>query len=388
MVERTALLGRYTAEKRLSAPTSPTARNVSAEPTIIDATDWAPSAWDELAVRSPIGEAFQSHAWGELKRGLGWRPLRYVVEAGGRRVAAFYVQERPLSRRLPGPLRGLKIHYAPRGPVLLEATPQAAQAALQALRTIAQARRAVTLTVDPSWEEGGSLAGTLGPEGFRVARREIQVSRTAMVIPLQPTDEAQHALLGDSTARNINKARRAGVTTERVDLADADTREEALAEFFEMHAATGRREDFLVRDRAYELEQWRLLGGSGVASLWFASVAGRRRNGVLLLHCGRILVSYAAGAPDDADLHGTRANHLLQWEIMRWAAGSGFTGYDLGGVDTQSIVGLPHDETHPLWNLYQFKRSFGARPVLRVRAHEFAPRATLGAAWRLARRLR
>ena len=355
---------------------------------VVDATGWEPSAWDDLAVRSPAGEAFQSHAWGELKRGLGWKPMRYLVELDGRRVAAVYVQERPLSRRLPGPLAGLRVMYAPRGPILLEPTSQAAQAALRGLRVIAKGRRAVALTVDPSWEEGGELAAALPAEGFLPARREIQVSRTAMVIPLQPTDEAQHALLGDSTARNINKARRAGVTSERIDLTDGAGREAALEEFFEMHAATGRREDFLVRDRAYELEQWRLLGESAVASLWFARVGGRRCNGVLLLHCGSLLVSYAAGAPDDADLRTTRANHLLQWDIVRWAAGAGFSGYDLGGVDTQSMKGVPQDESHPLWNLYQFKRGFGARTVMHVRAHEYAPNALLGAAWRLARRFR
>lgn len=344
--------------------------------------------WDALAVHSDFGEAFQSHAWGELKRGLGWTPLRYVIEAEGRQVAAVYVQERPVSMRLPGPLSRLKIQYAPRGPVLLERTPQAAQAALHGLRLIARGRRAVILTVDPTWEEGSGLASKLHDEGFRPARREIQVSRTAMVIPVQPTDDAQHALLGDSSARNINKARRAGVTAERIDLTDPAAREGALEEFFDMHAATGRREGFLVRDRAYELEQWRRLGEASVASLWFARVDGRRSNGVLLLHCGRLLVSYAAGAPDDADLRRTRANHLLQWEIVRWAAGAGFTGYDLGGVDTHDAPGFPSDDSHPLWNLYQFKHGFGARDVLHIRAHEHAPQAVLGVAWRLTRRFR
>ena len=60
----------------------------------------------------------------------------------------------------------------------------------------------------------------------------------------------------------------------------------------------------------------------------------------------------------------------------------------LGGVDTQSMKGVPRDESHPLWNLYQFKRGFGARTVMHVRAHEYAPNALLGAAWRLARRFR
>jgi peptidoglycan pentaglycine glycine transferase (the first glycine) len=213
------------------------------------------------------------------------------------------------------------------------------------------------------------------------------VSHTAMLVPLQPTDEAQHALLGDSTARNINKARRAGVTAERVDLADPSAREATLEEFFEMHAATGRREGFLVRNREYELDQWRRLTEAGIASLWFAGV-GRRDNGVLLLHCGRTLLSFAAGSRDDAELRKTRANHLLQWEIIRWAAANGFSRYDLGGVDIQSAPGIPRDESHPLWNLYEFKRGWGAEGVLRIRAHEYSPNALLGLGWRLARRFR
>ena len=355
---------------------------------VIDATEWEASAWDDLAVRSALGDAFQSHAWGELKRALGWTPHRYVVESGSGRAAAVYLQDRPLPGRLPGPLGALRIGYCPRGPVLLDPSLKAAREALHGLRLIAARRRLVALTIDPTWEEGGDLAATLRIAGFRPARHEIQVSRTGMVIPLQPTDEAQHALLGDSVARNINKARRAGVPTERVDLTDQQARSSGLEQFFDMHAATGRREGFLVRDRAYELDQWRRLGESGVASLWLAAVEGRRSNGVLLLHCGRSLVSFAAGAPDDAALGKTRANHLLQWDIMRWAAGAGGSGYDLGGVDTQSLPGIPQDESHPLWNLYQFKRGFGAEPVLRIRAHEYAASAVLGAAWRAARRFR
>lgn len=367
---------------------NPAADADASDISIVDASDLTPAEWDALATHTDLGEAFQSHAWGELKRGLGWTPLRYVIEAGGRRVAAVSIQERALSRRLPGSTLSPRILYAPRGPVLLESTPQAARVALAGLRTIARNGHAVALIVDPAWEQGGVLAACLAGAGFRPAAREVQVSRTAMVIPVQSTDECQHSLLGDSTARNINKARRAGVKVENVDLTDTAVREPALAEFFEMHAATGQREGFLVRDRAYELEQWRRLGEAGTASLWFANVGGRRGNGVLLLHCGRLLVSYAAGSRDDAELRKTRANHLLQWEIVRWAAGAGFTGYDLGGVDTHDAPGFPTDESHALWNLFQFKAGFGARPVMRIRAHEYAPHAVLRVAWRLARRVR
>ena len=355
---------------------------------LIDASSWEPAAWDELAVRSAMGEAFQSHAWGELKRGLGWTPLRYVVESGGRRVAVAYVQERSLLRRLPGPLGRLRLHYAPRGPILLEATPQAALAALAGMGRLARARRAVTVTVDPAWDEGGELAAALEPAGYRPAAREIQVSRTAMVVPLLHDEAAQKALLGHTTGYDIGKARKAGVTVERVDMADPAAREPGLRDFFEMYQATGRREGFLVRDRDYELEQWRRLGEAGLASLWLAGVDGARQTGAVLLRSGTRLVYYVAGSRDDADLHRTRANHLLQWQIIRWAAEAGFTAYDMGGVDSHSAPGLPQDESHPLWNLFMFKRRFGASGSVIARAHEYAPHASLGALWRLARRFR
>jgi lipid II:glycine glycyltransferase (peptidoglycan interpeptide bridge formation enzyme) len=375
-------------EESLSLATSPMARaDVARAVRLVDAAGTAPAAWDDMAVRSPMGQALQCHAWGELKRSLGWTPLRYVIELSGRPVAAVSIQERAVLGGRAGPLGRLRILYAPRGPVLMETDPTAVVAALEGLRLIARSRHALSLTIDPAWEEGSDLAGALRGSGFRTAAREIQVSRTAMIVPLEASEEAQRGHLGHTAQADINRAIQLGVTTERVDLTNPAAREPGLAKFFDMHAVTGKREGFLVRDRDYELRQWRSLGESGVASLWFAGL-GRRDTGALLLHSGKLLIYFLAGSRDGADMQRTRANHLLQWQIIRWAAESGFHGYDMGGVDTQTAPGVPQDESHPLWNLYLFKRRFGGRPVVRIRAHECTPNAVLGAAWRVARRFR
>jgi peptidoglycan pentaglycine glycine transferase (the first glycine) len=368
--------------------TSPTAgAHTSRALQIVDASLWEPDAWDELAVRSQFGEAFQSHAWGELKVGLGWTPLRYLIQLDGMPVAAVSIQERAAVGRRAGPLGRYRIHYSPRGPVLLSPAPEAAAAALNGLRQIARARNSIALTVDPAWEEGSGQAAALGAARFRVAAKDVQVSRTAMIVPLEPSEAAQRDLLGHTTLQDINKATALGVTTELVDMADDSAREQALADFYDIHSATGKREGFIVRDRGYELEQWRRLGEAGVASLWFAGLGGRD-TGALLLRSGKLLVYFAAGSREGADMRRTRANHLLQWRIIRWAAEAGFSGYDMGGVDTQTAPGVPADESHPLWNLYLFKRRFGGRPVTRIHAFEYAPNVALGAAWRLARKFR
>lgn len=364
-------------------------------PSIVDATDWPAERWDRLAVSSAAGHAFQSHAWGELKRPLGWTPRRFVVESEGEPTAAISFQERRLGRRVPGPLGRRTVLYAPRGPVLLPEGDEPAQAlaagaALAGVVGIAASLNASLVTVDPAWPVGGPLAATLAGAGFAQAAREIQVSRTAMIVPLFGDEDEQHRLVRKSTANLINRARRDGASTERVDLAgeNPDDREGALTEMHDLLVATARREGIVLRDRGYQLAQWRALGEADVASLWFAVVDGRRWAGSVLLRCGRTLMQYQAGSADDADMRRVPANHLLQWEILRWAAANGLTGYDLGGVDTPRARGLPRDERHPLWNLAVFKRGFGAEGVEYVPAHERASNRLVGTLWRLARRLR
>jgi lipid II:glycine glycyltransferase (peptidoglycan interpeptide bridge formation enzyme) len=314
-----------------------------------------------------------------------------VVDAEGEAIAAVSFQERPLGRRLPGTLGRRTLLYAPRGPVLLrEADERAAGAALASVVGIAASLNAAVVTLDPAWPVDGPLAGALTGAGFAPAAREIQVSRTAMIVPLFEHEDEQHRLVRKSTANLINRARRDGASAERVDLASGnpDEREGALAEMHDLLVATARREGIDLRDRDYQLAQWRALGEAGVASLWFAVVDGRRWAGSVLLRCGRTLMQFQAGSADGADMRRVPANHLLQWEILRWAASNGFGGYDLGGVDAPGARGLPIDERHPLWNLAVFKRGFGAEGVEYVPAHERASSRLFGTLWRLARRLR
>lgn len=357
---------------------------------IVDASDWPAARWDELAVRSPGGHAFQSHAWGEHKAEGGWRIRRLAIRAAGAQDAWLGVvslQERQIGR--------WSVLYAPRGPILLGDAERSAPAVLRALADLARRRRALALTVDPLWEDGGPLAGALAAAGFRPSPRPIQVSRTAMLVPLARDEREQHRLLRKSTANLVNRARRAGVTVEQVGpggtpgaAADDDPLAAALERMWELLAATARREGIVLRARAYQIAQWRSLVSAGHAWCWFAGLEGRRDVGAVVLRCGDRLHLYQAGSADEARLAETNANHLLQWSILRWAAEAGFRAYDLGGVDTPRAPGIPGGPEHPLWNLYLFKRGFGAEPVCFVPAHEVSSRPWLGALWRLARRLR
>ena len=47
--------------------------------------------------------------------------------------------------------------------------------------------------------------------------------------------------------------------------------------------------------------------------------------------------------------------HLLQWEAIRWAKGSGCTVYDFWGAPDRI------DPADPMYGVYRFKEGFGAR---------------------------
>lgn len=368
---------------------------------VVDASHDDPRAWDALAVRSARGEALQSHAWGELKRLTGWQPHRYHIEDASGPVAVVSLQEqpvaRPMVRRLPGPLgrstllatAAGRFLYAPTGPVLLRDDAGAAVAALAGLRRIARARRAALLLVDPNWPEGSDEASALAVGGFRPAQRQIQVSRIAMIAPLEEDETSQKRHLADGVYRNVNRARRKGVTVERIGAGDpAAKQQSALRSLAEMVEQTGRRKGFRVREADYIVASGSALVAADCASVWLARHEGRDVSATLLHHSGRRVGSFMAATPDIAGRNRVDANYLVQWEIMRWAAGAGFREYDLGGADTQALPGIPQDESHPLWTLYRFKLQWGARPVVYARAHDYAPRQSLGlllnTAWRAA----
>jgi lipid II:glycine glycyltransferase (peptidoglycan interpeptide bridge formation enzyme) len=379
------------------APTAPSAGRPGLR--AVDMTDAPPEAWDALAVRSPRGEVLQSHAWGELKRRGGWEVRRYRIEDRGRPIAVASIQARPL---LPARLSGMpgvataagrtagRFLYVPTGPVLLsdpESDRDVLPRVMRALTVLAARRRAALVTVDPIWEERPDLAAALAASGYKAAERQIQVSRTGMVVPVDVDESAQHARIGSSVAWNINRARKKGVVTHRVGAdTPADDRDAALEAFDAILEATARRHGLHLRERSYRLDASRAVVESDVASIWFARVDGRDVAATLVHHCGRRLVSFQSGEPDIDKRNRLPANYVLQWDILRWAAVAGFREYDLGGVDTAEAPGIPHDETHPLWGLFQFKLGWGARPVVYIGAYEHAPSKVRGAIVRVTRR--
>jgi lipid II:glycine glycyltransferase (peptidoglycan interpeptide bridge formation enzyme) len=141
-----------------------------------------------------------------------------------------------------------------------------------------------------------------------------------------------------------------------------------LPAFYALYAETGRRDGFLVRPFGYYQTTWRTFlqpagSSSPVARLLFAQVEGESVAG-LILFCFGPTAWYMFGASSDRHRQ-VMPNHLLQWEAMRLARSLGCTRYDLWGAP--GVL----EETDPLWGVWRFKESLGARFAPHIGAWDF-----------------
>ena len=248
---------------------------------------------------------------------------------------------------------------------------------------IARQRHAALLVIDPCWDVAGPLAAALSacwlracpPTGPGVDHGHVRAAPRGRGGAVAPTEREY--------AAQRREVPQGGVDVVRYDHAtDPAVLAAALA--------------VLLRDAVRDGPAPRLWGRAAPRHLSQPCPAAAHRgrqcipvggqpNGrelahTLVHHSGDRAILFEAGeadmddGPKPADAVGAdvpaaaaaprfAANFLLQWTIIRWAADSGFATYDMSGVDNHEALGLPQDETHPLWSLFRFKSQWGAQPV-------------------------
>ena len=77
-------------------------------------------------------------------------------------------------------------------------------------------------------------------------------------------------------------------------------------------------------------------------------------------------------------------NHLIQWEMMRWARTQGCTVYDMRGVAPEG----PDVSEEGLSGLNRFKRGFGARYVEYIGEYDLILKPTWYSLYQMAERVR
>ncbi len=299
--------------------------------------------WDALAADSPGGgHVFQSHAWGELKRNLGWKPLRLTLEKRGEVVgtAQFLLYSVP---PMPG-----RLAFCPKGPWLPWGEKPAVKAFFRGAEELARSRGIHTLRVEPEvGDEDEHTKSLLRQIGFEKFRWDLN-HKTAYFVDLSPTEDEVVANMKRGARYNARLAGRKGV--EIVE----DNSPVAQEEFWEMFEVTARRNGFWYRPREYQFEVWKAMFGAGRAHLFFAEHEGERLAGALAYTFGGKCWYFQSATTNEK--RNLKPTHLLQREMMLWARRQGASLYDMMAIPGPKDL---ENQDHPLHGVYQFKMGFG-----------------------------
>ncbi len=291
----------------------------------------------------------QMWEWGELKARTGWQPLRLAVERDGRIEGSVQVLKRPV----PGLHKSL--FYAPGGPIVPSNDRGVLAELVAELDQLAGAHGAMAAKIDPAVPAGNSeYKETLTQLGFEPADATGDgfggtQPRYVMQVDIRPDEDELLAEFKPKWRYNIRLAERKGVRVRTETTADDLTR------FYDVLTETAERDGFKVRAPSYFRDIYELFVSPGHGALFLATVDDELVAGAIALACGP-RAWYVYGASSNA--HRNRMpNHLMQWEMMRWAKARGCTVYDMRGVARAD------DTDSPLQGLNRFKEGFAAEYV-------------------------
>jgi lipid II:glycine glycyltransferase (peptidoglycan interpeptide bridge formation enzyme) len=330
--------------------------------------------WNRLIASLPGAHLLQTHEWGQVKSRFGWRPMYAVWLADGRPAAAALLLER--AARLPFPGPGLRVLYAPRGPLLDWADAPVRDRVLADLAGLARRRKAIFVKIDPNapvgvgrpgeedacdFPAGLELVETLRRTGWRSSSEQIQFRNTA-VLDLSRSEDELLAAMKQKTRYNIRLAARKGVVVR-------DGSEEDFHGLYQLYAQTAARDNFVIRDEAYYLDLWNTLHVAGKALPLIAEVDGRMIAAVMVFwFSGAAWYMQGMSGPEHREL---MPNYLLQWEAITRLKALGVVTYDLWGAPDEFV------ESDPLWGVYRFKEGLGAQVVFGPGAWDYPARPLL-----------
>ncbi len=318
--------------------------------------------WDNALLTLPAPHVLQSWAWGDFKMRWGWQAERLLWSEANTPIAAAQLLRRPI------PYTPWSFLYVSKGPVMDYANLPLVNQILADLENYARQRRGLFIKIDPDIPilDFGlpmlDLDSKIENRKSKIENRHWHFSpeqiqfRNTVVVDLTPTEEELLTAMKSKWRYNIRLAERRGVTIRNGTAQD-------IPIFYQMYAATGARDGFLIRPAAYYQDVWQHFLANGQAEMLLASVEGQPVAGLLLFIFGTTTwYMYGASTEQHRPL---MPNYLLQWSAMTQAKARGCTRYDMWGAPNV------FDESDSMWGVYNFKQGFGGQTVHGLGAYDY-----------------
>lgn len=295
------------------------------------------------------GDLLQSYEWGELKSKSGWIPIRVIGEDNGEIKIAASILKKPL------PKTGKCIFYIPRG-----FTCDTHDKALVAnftnyLKSLAKKHSAILIKIDPPIEISDTVSiKNITDNGFLPIKDTGFGGTQPKCVMQLDTNKSLDEIIASFKPKwryNIKLAEKKGVVVK------TECTKEDLPVFYEILKETCKRDGFLVRGYEYFENMWDLLIDKGYIKVFLTYYEDTPLTGSLCYLWGdKAMYTYGASSNEYRNL---MPNHLMQWEMIKWAHENNCKWYDFRGVSPKKEI----DESDKLSGLNRFKEGFNPRFV-------------------------
>lgn len=292
------------------------------------------------------GTFTQSSHWHEIKKGWGHAIL--VVRNEQHQITAGVAI---LTKKVPG--LNFVFMYAPRGPVLDYQDEESFAKLVQGIKEYARQVHGFAFKMDPMvMADNQQFIDMAKKYGFSYDpdMGDHQTIQRRCNYMLQLSGQTQEQLLQSFHQKwryNIRLAQRKGVTCKICT-------KESLGDFYGIYKTTAVRDGFTPRPEGYFHHFLDAFGEN--VRLYICYYEGNPISGAITTNfAGK--TCYVYGASDNA-YRNVMPNHLMQWEMIKWALETGCTIYDFQGIP-MDLSGNDH-----MHGVYLFKKGFNGEVVL------------------------
>ena len=318
------------------------------------ATEEEIATWDSLILKNPDGgNVFSSFEYSEIKRLTDYTP-RYVI-AGKVAVTVLEKTTPPLG----------SLWYLPKGPGVT--SPKQLFDILESLKPLAKKAGVFAIRVESELDR--STRPTLERFGLKKAAPIIPNPSTITIDISRELDDIL-TTLPQKGRHAIRRAERDGVTVEKVEVTEKNTKQ-----MYKLLAETAEGQ-FGIRSYNYYKTFWQTFEKAGIGQLFFAYFEGKVVAGAYAMVFGEKSTYKDGASIRKRTAYG--ASHFLQWNVIEWAKSKGALIHDFCGSPPSDEIGNPD---HPHYGVGLFKLSFSKEVSDFIGCYDYVLSPTRHKAW-------
>lgn len=303
---------------------------------------------DKKKYNGLVTHIMQSWEWGEFRKSLGLKLLRYGLFKGSKLISAFQLtfHEIPFTKKYVG--------YLPKGPM-----PDKNLA--DALGKIGKEENCAFIKVEPDIKLS-TLHSPLS-NSFRPSPKPL-FTKYNFVLDITKSEEELLKNMHPKTRYNIKLAQKKGVFVEESD------KDEALELYLDLLFETTKRQKFYNHNKDYHRKVFKVLRKAGMARLLIAffrplnsDVKVPLTAWMLVNFKDTIYYPYGGSSDNHRDL---MASNLVAWEAIKLGKKLKLKHFDMWGA-----LGPNADPNDPWYGFHRFKMGYGGELIEYVGSFDY-----------------